>query len=476
MRERVRAMPPGSRLETPLTAGSTLCEGIQSQPSALPPGPTSPSFVQFTRSRLHPLKLFDECSRRFGGCFTLRFVGGYTFVLFSDPEHLRQIMNGDPAVYLGGKANEPVVPIVGPNSLVALDGERHLAQRRLILPAFHAERMSVYCEIIREVTDLAIERWKAGSQFRLLDEIQRIVLDVMVHAVFGVDRDAVQELRPQLRKIMSLADTPLAAWRLIPAFQGGAFGKGLREKNELLAQQVAIRRERGTKGRADILSMLIEARDDSGNALTDAELRDQMFTLLVAGYETTAAALAWALHRILTEPGVLENTLAELRKVVGASDLRAQQIGELEYLDAAIKESMRLDPVTPLAGGRKLGAPATVGRWQLPAGITVSGCVYLTHRRPDLWPDPLSYRPERFIGQRPKPYSFLPFGAGDRRCIGAAFATYEMKVVLAEILLRCKLRVAPGYRPRPRKRVLAVAPSQGMPVVLDRTPQKSVDE
>jgi cytochrome P450 len=236
--------------------------------------------------------------------------------------------------------------------------------------------------------------------------------------------------------------------------------------DEILFAHIARRREAGCAGRDDVLAMLIEARDETGQPMSDVELRDELITLLVAGHETTATSLAWVFYRILRHPDVLEKLRAELRQVVGPGPVAPQHVAKLEYLDATIKETQRLNPILPLTG-RRLQKPMCIGRRDLPAGAVAAPCIYLTHRRLDLWPDPERFDPERFVGKRPSPYEFFPFGGGVRYCLGAAFATYEMKIVLAQVLSRVALRPVPGHTVRVVRRGITFAPSAGMLVVLD---------
>jgi cytochrome P450 len=234
----------------------------------------------------------------------------------------------------------------------------------------------------------------------------------------------------------------------------------------MLYAEMARRRASGTSGRDDILSLLLDARDEQGDGMTDRELRDEMFTLLMAGHETTATSLAWVFWHVLRHPEVLARLRAEVDTVLGDGPVEPEHITRLEYLDAVVKETQRLTPVVPFTG-RILRAPARIGGRDLPAGVGVSPAIYVTHRRPDLWPEPARFHPERFLRARPSPFQFFPFGGGVRRCIGAAFATYETKVVLAEVLRRTDLRIAPGYRMRVTQRAVTFGPSAGMPVVMD---------
>jgi cytochrome P450 len=234
----------------------------------------------------------------------------------------------------------------------------------------------------------------------------------------------------------------------------------------MLLDEIAHRRTAGTAGRTDILSLLLDARDEHGAPMRDEELLDEMFTLLMAGHETTATSLAWIFYHVLPRPDVREKLRAELDGVLGDGPVRAEHVPRLEYLEAVMKESARLTPVATNVI-RRLHAPARIGGIDLPAGIKVSASIYGAHHRADLWPDPERFEPDRFLGTRPGPNTFFPFGGGVRRCIGAAFATYELKIVLAEVLSRVDLRIAPGYRMRPVLRAVTIAPSRGLPVVME---------
>ena len=426
----------------------------------LPRGPRQPRLLQSLRYALWPYASIDNTFRRYGECYTVHPLGGPPMVVFTDPEAIKEIFSGDGGELRAGEAAGPILgPIIGWHSILLLDGER----------------MHVYGRLMREIADRVIDAWPIGRPFPIHHEMQAITLDVILRAVFGVDEGTrFAHIREGIVRFLAQADGPTAAFLAIQAFQvelGGLspWGRFVRNREtirtELLAE-IGRRRREGTEGRTDILSMLIEARDEQGEPMTDPELIDEMFTLLMAGHETTATSLAWAFHHLLERPDVLEKLRAELARVVGDGPVEPQHISQLEYLDAVIKESQRLCPVATNVI-RRLTRPMRIAGRDLPAGITVSACIYSTHHHPDLWPDPERFDPERFIGARPAPHTFFPFGGGIRRCIGAAFATYEMKIVLAQVLARARLRIAAGYRVRPVLRTITVAPSAGMPVVLD---------
>ncbi|TMA65339.1 MAG: cytochrome P450 [Deltaproteobacteria bacterium] len=424
-----------------------------------------------------PYGSIEENARQFGNCWTVRAPGQPPIVSFSDPDAIKVIFTADVDEVHGGEGQAPILgPILGWKSVLVLDGARHRRERRLLMPPFHGERMHLYGLMMREITDRVIDRWPLGQPFPVHREMQTITLDVILRAVFGLEEGAqLARVRDTLLRALKLFDGAAAAFLAIPALQmelggltpWGRFVRHRRDVDGVLRAEIARRRADGTAGRTDVLSMLVEARDEYGEPMTDQELLDEMFTILGAGHETTAISMSWALHHVLGRPDVLERIEAEHRNVAGEGPVEPDHLGKLEYLDALIKESARLTPVATQVL-RRLKVPMRIGGWDLPAGINVSAAIYATHHRADLWPEPERFDPDRFVGTRPSPYSFFPFGGGERRCLGAAFASYEMKVVLDQVLSRASLRVAFGYRMRPVLRAITVAPSDGMPVVLDR--------
>ena len=437
--------------------------------ASLPPGPTLHPIHQGLRFAFRAASFFEECAHRYGDCFTLRLPVGVPVVMFTAPDAVREIFTGDEEDLRAGAANVVLRALLGPNSLLFLDGARHARERRLMLPPFHGERMLAYGDAMRTITDRAIERWPLGRPLAIQPEMQAITLDVILRTVFGLEGEELGRLGDLLRRWIALGTNPLWLWPRLQVDLGALspWGRLLRIRREidtLLFAAIAQRRAAAAPERADVLSLLVAARDEDGAPMSDEELRDEMMTLLVAGHETTATALAWAFHHVLADPDILAALQEELGQVVGAGPLSPTHIGKLTYLDATVKETLRLSPVLSEVG-RRLERPMRIGGRELPAGIAVGPCIYLVHRRPDLWPDPERFDPTRFLGTRPSPYEFLPFGGGIRRCIGMAFALYEMKVVLAQVLLRLELRLAPGYRMKPVRRSVTLAPSRGMPVI-----------
>ena len=439
---------------------------------SLPPGPRSRLASTWAWLR-RPTALLDGCARRFGSRFTLRFVGNLSFVLVSDPEDVKAAFTGSPDLFLSGRANADVFgPFLGRSSLIVIDGDPHRRHRRLLMPPFRGERMRAYGELMRDLAYRDMERWPRGRPFAIEDRMHEITQEVIFEAVFGLrDRAREAELRTLLARLVRLG----FAMVLLPALQVdlgplSPFGRFVRVRaaiDRVFDEEVARARSDGA-GREDILAKLVEQTADGGSdPWTDAELRDELLTLFVAGHETTRAALGWAFQWILGTPGVRERAIEEVRDVVGDAPLEPQKVAGLKYLDAAIQESMRISPVF-LMVARALAAPATIGGVELAAGTVVCPSMYLTQRDPRIYPDPERFDPERFLERRPGPFEFYPFGGGSRLCIGLAFASYEMKIVLASVLARADLRLAGPARQRPRRKGMIIGPERGTPVVLEK--------
>lgn len=451
-------------------------------PGVLPPGPAAPAIIQTLRWARNPFAWTKEYMRRYGTCFTTHMLGQPPTVHFAEPEAIRDIFSGDAEVFASGEGVAPLLePILGRHSLLVLDGAHHMRERRLMLPPFHGERMQAYGALMGEITDRAIDAWPLDRPFPVHREMQAVTLEVIMRVVFGLGEGReLDRLRACLLRMLEMVNSPAAAFfavlpagamRRLPPFS--RFFRAREAFRVILLGEIARRRADGATQRDDMLAMLMDARDEDGGTLTDAQLLDEMFTLLMAGHETTAGQLSWVFYHLLRHPGVLARMRDELRSTFGDAPLNAATIGTLGYLDAVIKETQRLSPVATNAPPRLLKRPARIGGRELPAGVGVSAAIYATHHRPDLWPEPERFDPERFLMSRPNPHAFLPFGGGARRCLGAAFAIYEMKVVLAQVLRRTELRIAPGYQMKPVVRAVTVGPSRGMPVVLDRrTPQR----
>lgn len=409
-----------------------------------------------------------ECRQRYGPLFTLRLGEIGTVVLVSEPEHIRRIFTGDPDQMHAGEANVVLRPLVGDHSVLLLDGAEHLRHRRLMLPPFHGERMRVYAATIQAVTERTLARWPEGEAFRLHPHAQSITLDVIMRTVFGLNSGPeLDDLASTLRRLLSRTESRFSQLAMLPALQHdwgpwSPYGRFVRDRARAddLIYHVIARRRRAREQGDDVFALLLTAVDDEGRRLGDVELRDELMTLLVAGHETTATALCWLVERVLAHPGVYARIGSELDEVLAGSRLAPEHVARLGYLDAAIREALRIRPVIPMVG-RRLKSRLTLGDYDLPAGIVVAPSIYLTHRDPELYPDPEAFRPERFLAARVDPYAWLPFGGGIRRCLGMSFALYELKVVAATLFSAMSLELAQPTPVRVVRRSITFAPELG---------------
>ena len=434
--------------------------------AALPPGPDYVATFGFVRN---PYRFLDKCARRYGDWFTIRVPGVSPFVFTSEPSAIREIFLGDTKVLHAGKANRPLGAFMGERSVLFLDGDAHLHDRRIVLPAFNGERMRAYGPIMRSIARDAIAKWPIGERFAVYPSMRSITFDVIMRAAFGLDESSESaHLRDLITRLFALYSGRFGSLFQLPALQidlgrWSPWGRVVRLNREMetaLFAEFARRRETSNESRQDILSMLLLARDENGDPLSDRVLRDEMMTLLLAGHETTAASLGWAMHQLAQHPESAQTAREELSHLPEDAEPAS-----MHYLDAIVNETMRLCPVVPNIG-RELQAPMKIGGRELPKGVVIAPSIYLVHRRAELWPDPERFNPDRFSDVRPNPYAFFPFGGGPRRCLGAAFATYQMKIVLAEVLRRFDIAPVSGYMARPTRVSIAIGPSKGMPVVL----------
>jgi cytochrome P450 family 135 len=427
--------------------------------STLPPGPSEAQAIQTARWLLRPIAFMESSRRRYGDAFSVNFLGfERPMVMLSDPDAIRALYTAHEHGLPAGRSIA-LLGVMGPGSVLLLEGSEHLARRKLMLPPFHGERMRSYEATVREVTEREIDSWSDGSPFAIHPRMQAITLEVILQAVFGVT-DPARSARLRKRLPLLLGETSSAAlqFRVLLSRRVGrgdpmaAMNELLREIDELLLAEIAERRSDSDPThpeREDILSLLVAARFEDGSEMSDGEVRDQLVTLLLAGHETTATALAWTFDLLLKNPA----TLARLTAEVDAGD-------EDTYLRAVISESLRLRPVVPLAG-RRLASDLNVNGLSLPAGTDVTPAIWLTHTRADLYPEPYAFRPERFLEDSPTTYGWIPFGGGIRRCLGAAFAEMEMRVVLEAILQRRALSPASDRAERVTRRNVTFSPGKG---------------
>jgi cytochrome P450 family 135 len=426
----------------------------------LPPGPRMPRSLQTAIWSRQAQWMLKQSRARFGDMFTIKIAYEETWVMVSDPEAVKQVFTGDPRVFHAGEGNDILRPVLGDNSVLVLDEKPHIGQRRLLLPPFHGERMQGYGETMTEIAAREIESWPTGTPYKLRPRMQAITLEIILETVFGVhEKERLEPLRAALRDILDLTTNPAA---LLPALLVGpdrlrsipAFRRRLDRVDALIYREIAERRTaEDLEQRDDVRSMLVAARHEDGSPMSDAEIRDELLTLLVAGHETTATALSWAVERLTRHPEKLER-------------LRAEALaGEEAYLTATIQETLRLRPVIVLVI-RKLTEAVQIGGYELPAGSRVTPSIYLVHRDPEIYPEPERFLPERFLDNPPGTYTWIPFGGGVRRCLGAAFAQFEMQVVLRELVKRRQIAPARPGSERSFRRAITETPRHDAEVIL----------
>ncbi|HWI72706.1 MAG TPA: cytochrome P450 [Baekduia sp.] len=426
----------------------------------LPPGPRMPRAMQTLGWLSRPFQFVERARATHGDTFTMH-IARDTFVVLSDPADVKQVFTGDPSVYHAGVSNIILLPFLGHKSVLLLDGAQHMSQRKLLLPPFHGEKMRRHVELMQEIAAREVASWPRGVPFAVHPRMQEVTLEVIMRIVLGVDAGdpRLAELRTRLRTFLDSTVRGRELRKLLfygpeRADRRRIFAGVLDPVDAVIADVIADRRRNDDlEDRDDVLSMLLLARHEDGTPMDAVELRDELVTLLVAGHETTASALAWALERLTRHPAALDRLTEEVR--AGEGD---------EYVDGVIRETLRLRPVIPFVG-RKLSEPQTIGGWDLPAGARVAPSIHLVHRREDVYPQAAAFRPERWLGVRPNPYTFLPFGGGVRRCLGASFAETEMRAVLAEVVRGVRLAPARPESEKVGRRVITLVPARGAEII-----------
>ncbi len=444
--------------------------------ASYPPGPSSPSLIQVARYLTRPLAFFEECARRYGDVFTLNLGAMGRWVFVWSPALVKEVFQAGSDVLTAGEAKARIFgEIVGTGSSLVLDGEAHLRRRKLLLPAFHGDRMLVYTDVLRDLTLRELSSWKPHEERSLHKPLQRIALSAILEAIFGIP---ASEQGPMLALMNRLSDDAIGSPALMfkflqhdlgPRSPWGKLRRVVREVDVELRAEIARRRAQAAGERPDILSMLLVARNEDGSALSDSDLRDELVTMVAAGHEITGLSLSWAVGAIISRPEVYQRVLDELTQVLGGGLLTREHLPRLKVLEATIKESLRLYSAVANGSARSVIAPWKLGNYTLEPGTTVSVCIHALHRRPELYPDPEAFVPDRFLGKSANPYEWVPFGGGIRRCLGMAFALHEMKVVIATLLSRVRLKLAQP-RIEARRRGAFMAPGGGPKVGVLASP------
>lgn len=428
---------------------------------ALPPGPRGPAVATTARLIRRPTESLKAWHRTYGDAFTVRLLRFGTGVYVADPAEIKTMFTGDQSDLLAGEANAPLAGILGHNSLLTLDGERHLRQRRLLLPSFAGNAVREFRAVIAAAAEAEISSWRPGESFAMRERMRRLTFEVICRAVFGVNEpERVRALRVALLELLDMGlvfmlPRALRA-NLGPWSPGGKLQRRLRAADDLLYEEIGLRRRAADlEQRTDVLSVLLRARDEEGRPMSDIELRDELITMLAAGHETTATGLAFAFELLIHNPQVLARLRDEL------------EAGDESYLGAVVTETLRIRPVLD-AAERTLTAPRTVCGYELPAGVRVYPAILLVHNRPDLYPEPDRFRPERFLDEGAESYAWLPFGGGIRRCLGAPLAQAEMAEVLRIAVGSVQLETVRAEPDPVVLRGITLAPKHGVEVRVTR--------
>jgi cytochrome P450 len=417
--------------------------------------------MQTLRWWARPVPTFERYRARYGKRFTIRLLAAPPFVLLADPAEVKAVFTAPADVLHPGEGARVLEPVIGRNSVIMLDEDAHLAQRRLMLPAFHGEQVARLTQVMADVAAAEVERWPRDEPVALHPRLQALTLEVILRTVFGLDEGArLERLRANLTEVLTIGVNPIS---LMPPLQRDAgrltpWRRFVRTRAAVDAELFALIDERRADPaeRDDVLSLLLAARHEDGSPMSAQELRDELMTLLVAGHETTASELAFAFERLVRNPVVLERLTEEIASGDGDA-----------YLTATVQETLRRRPVLPNAAPRLVMKEIEVGGWRYPPGVCLVAHAYLLHHDPEIYPEPYAFRPERFLGTPPGTYTWIPFGGGRRRCLGASFAMVEMKVVLRAVLERATPRVTgDGRLELSRRRAITLSPRDGAQVVL----------
>lgn len=436
--------------------------------AALPPGPPLPRLVQTAGLILGGARFLEACRRRYGNVVTFGTLFDERFVMIFDPDMVKRLFQGPGDQLRAGEANALLGPILGERSVLLLDGAEHLRHRRLMLPSFHGRRLLAHAQTMRDSADEEFDSWPVDEPFEMLATMQSLTLRVILRAVFGYRPGAAaDELGARLRAMAEPLSRPSGLMAIAALARGRdgrrrarEFAARKRAVDEILYAEIAARRSApDLEQRDDVFSALLTARDEDGRALTDREIRDELLTLLLAGHETTATGLAWTFDLLLHDARALA---------------RARDLDE-RYLDAVVKESLRIRPVIPGVGRVVRERPFAVDGYEIPVGVEINPSIRTMHRRADLYPSPGRFAPERFLGpDPPDTYTWIPFGGGTRRCLGASFALMEMRIVLARALERCDLTAVDPAPAKAQLRAITLAPKGGVRVLQRAAPLPAV--
>jgi unspecific monooxygenase len=438
----------------------------------LPNGPKLPKIIQGIFYFINPYRFLSKCYKKYGDIFTMKLPGFTPMVVVSNPNTVKQIFTGDSETLRAGEANaiyftEPF----GKKSLLTLDGKEHLHARKLILPPLHGAALKNYGEKIMDITDEVISQWTVSKPFPILPQLQSITLQVILSVIFGLEtNNHSNELKTKITEFLQLGENP------VTSFISGLFPGLLKhppkkiknlinEINALIYKQIEHRRKNPSNS-SDILNILITAKDENNIGLSDEELRDELIALLVAGHDTTATTGTWAIYNLLSNPDVYNKANLAISEAAGTEKtLSLDKIQNISCLQCIIKETQRFQPIVPLVA-RITHAPITLNSFEIPDGYTIAPCIYLAGKYGQQWENPDQFLPERFYEKNIDPYQYFPFGGGTRRCIGAAFAMFELQIMLAKILNQFTLSLKKNYQVKVARRGVTFGTSDGVPIIV----------
>ena len=447
----------------------------------------TPALLQTLQLIANPIEFLNTCANKYDEPFAVRVLGlnSPPVVFFSQPQAIKEIFAIPSEQFDYRKATHVFQPLMGEQSLILQEGRSHQRQRQLMLPPFHGDRMKTYGQVICQITQAVTKQWQVGKQISINHFLPDITLQIILQVVFGISPgERYEQLKVKLSSLLEDVTTPwYSSLFFFPPLQKdlgawspwGHFVRRRQQIDKLIYAEISQRRRENDPTRTDILSMLMAARDENGQQMNDEELRDQLMSLLLLGYETTAAALAWAFYLIHSHPQVRDRLQQELNN---ADNTQPDAIAQLPYLTAVCQESLRVHPIALICTPRMVRDSVHIGGDKFNAGTIIVPCIYLTHRREEIYPQPEKFQPERFLHQKFSPFEYLPFGGGSRGCIGAAFSLYEMKLVLATVLSQYELELANSRPVSPVRRGITIVPSEnGMQMVVKakRQVQLSID-
>ncbi|MEA5532793.1 cytochrome P450 [Crocosphaera sp. XPORK-15E] len=441
----------------------------------LPDGPKAPALLQLIEWIGEPVKYLETNAKQYGDMFSVNMTGFPPFVILSHPQAVREVFTADMKQFDAGRTNNILGAIFGDRSVIMLDGDRHKRERKLLMPPFHGERLQTYAQSICEITQNITQKWQKAQEFIMRQTMQEVTSEVILQVVFGIkEGERYQQLQPLVSEMLDNIASPFEAsfmffkflqkpW--IPGSPWNKMKQGNKQIYELLQAEIDERRNHQELIREDILSLMMLAKDEAGEPMSDQELKDELITLLIAGHETTATALAWAFYWVHHVPEVKQKLLAELESC--GENPNPMTVAKLPYLTAVCQETLRIYPVGLLTFGRITNSPVTIMGHTFDKEVMLAPCIYLTHQREDIYPNPKEFKPERFLERQYSPYEFYPFGGGNRLCIGYALALLEMKLVLGTILSNYQLSLAKDQVVKPQRRGFTLAPNNGVKMIMD---------